>query len=228
MDQHKTFYDVVMADPPWRYDFSKSRSRKIERKYPTMSVEEIIALKDSIPFAKNCALYLWVTQPKLKLGLQVMDGWGFEYKSGIIWDKKRVGMGYWARGRHEQLLIGTRGKKRPPKPKDRPQSVIEEVRSNTHSRKPIAAYEIIEKAFPNDKKLELFARVTREGWDSWGNQAPQSIQLENVAVEFISNSVLGCQTTSSGGLQDVLVIPSITGKDTTVNSTPSTDQKTQE
>ena len=92
-------FEVVYADPPWRYDFSKSDSREIENQYPTMTVDEICALK--IPSAKNSVLYLWATAPKLREALQVMAAWGFEYKSHGIWDKEIIGMGYWFRGQHE-------------------------------------------------------------------------------------------------------------------------------
>lgn len=108
----KHSYQVIYADPPWRYDFSKSNSREIENQYPTMTVEEICAL--DVPSSTNSVLYLWATAPKLREALQVMDAWGFEYKSQMVWDKEILGMGYWFRGQHEILLVGTKGKFSPP------------------------------------------------------------------------------------------------------------------
>ncbi len=76
-------YDVVLADPPWKYAFSVADSRKIENHYPTLSVEELLEL--DVPAAEDSILFLWVTVPKLKEGLKVLEGWGFEYKTGMGW-----------------------------------------------------------------------------------------------------------------------------------------------
>src|SRR5208282_644580 len=126
-------YSVIYADPPWRYDFSKSGSRKIENQYPTMAVEEICAL--TIPAADNAVLYLWATAPKLLWALAVMKAWGFTYKTQAVWDKEIAGMGYWFRGQHEILLVGTKGRFSPPPQAERVSSVIRERRSK-HSKKP--------------------------------------------------------------------------------------------
>lgn len=162
-------YTVIYADPPWRYDFSETVSREIENQYPTMELEEIKAMK--IPAAECAVLFLWATAPKLKEALGVMEAWGFEYKTHAIWDKKKIGMGYWFRGQHELLLVGTRGNYPPPLPANRVSSVICAERTE-HSAKP-DLYELIEKMCPNGKYLELFARgeKTNKSWAFWGNQA---------------------------------------------------------
>ncbi len=80
-------YNVVLADPPWRYDFSVSDSRKIENQYPTMELDKICALSKEIPFADDCILFLWGTAPKLKESLTVIESWGFEYKTHAIWGR---------------------------------------------------------------------------------------------------------------------------------------------
>jgi hypothetical protein len=85
--------------------------------------------------------------------------------------KHKAGTGYWARNCHELLLIGTRGSVPIPAPGDQPLSVFDAL-VREHSRKPEVAYEIIEKMFPNVPKIELNAREHREGWDSWGFEAP--------------------------------------------------------
>lgn len=161
-------YDVILADPPWRYDFAPTDSASIERHYPTLEVEKICALVP--PAADDAALFLWATAPKLREALQVLDAWGFEYKTHAVWDKRRVGMGYWFLGRHELLLVGTRGDFSPPPPEARVASVLEEDRG-PHSRKPSVAYDVIETAFPSARRLEMFARSGREGWTVWGDQA---------------------------------------------------------
>lgn len=165
----KGVFDVIYADPPWKYDFSKSNSRAIETHYPTMEIEEICGL--DIPVAKNAILYLWATAPKLIEALKVMEAWGFNYKSNFVWVKTKIGMGYYTRGRHELLLIGTKGKFSPPKASERYQSVIN-ASQGQHSKKPDVVYDIIETSYPPTeyKLLELFARSKREGWTSWGNE----------------------------------------------------------
>lgn len=160
-------YDIIYADPPWRYDFSKSKSREIESHYQTMSLEDICALK--IPAKKDSILYLWATAPKLIEALKVMESWGFTYITNMVWIKPQLGMGYHGRGKHELLLIGKKGKKSPPKSQSRYQSVINASRGE-HSKKPDLVYEIIEEAYPptENQLLELFARKKRGGWTVWG------------------------------------------------------------
>ena len=148
-------FKTIYADPPWRYDFSKSDSRKIENQYPTMSLEEICAMK--IPTDTNAVLYLWATAPKLEEALSVMKAWGFQYKSHAIWDKVKIGMGYWFRGQHEILLVGTKGKFSPPPQTLRTSSVFRYKRGR-HSEKPCQIRDYISQWFPNSKKVELLYR----------------------------------------------------------------------
>ena len=168
-------YQVDYADPPWKYDFSKSNSREIENKYPTMTVEEICNL--NIPVFENSVLYLWATAPKLLEALKVMSAWGFDYKTQAIWDKEIIGMGYWFRGQHEILLVGTKGKISPPEQKLRVSSIFKYKREK-HSKKPHQIKDYISNWFPDSEKLELFAREKTEGWDVWGNEVESDIVLE--------------------------------------------------
>jgi len=161
-------FSILLADPPWRYSFSKSSSRKIENQYPTMTLEEIKTLK--VPAKKNAVLYLWATAPKLREALEVMQAWGFEYKTHMIWDKLRTGMGYWARGQHELLLIGVKGKFRPPAPSLRISSVIRSPRGGVHSKKPEMVRDMLNTQYPTENKIELFAREKFPGWACWGNE----------------------------------------------------------
>lgn len=163
----KRKYSLIYIDPPWKYDFSETDNRKIENHYPTMTMKELYDL--NLPSNDNCILYLWVTAPKLLEAVQLMNEWGFEYKTCAVWDKKKIGMGYWFRGQHELLFVATKGTVSPPEPENRVSSVISEKR-NEHSAKPYCVYDIIENAFPNHSKVEIFARNKRNGWDSWGNQ----------------------------------------------------------
>lgn len=145
-------FSVILADPSWQYDHSYSENRVIENQCPTMTLEEIIALPVKDICTRSAVLYLWVTSPKLQEGLYVMGEWGFTYRSSMVWVKDQVGMGYWARSKHELLLIGTKGKMPCPDPKLRPESVISAKRCK-HSEKPDDVYRIIEKAYPTLKKI---------------------------------------------------------------------------
>jgi N6-adenosine-specific RNA methylase IME4 len=161
-------YDIIYADPPWKYDFSETQSREIENNYPTMTVEEICNLE--IPTSENAVLFLWATAPKIREALEIMKAWGFEYKTHSIWDKEIIGMGYWFRGQHELLLVGTKGDFSPPTEGLRESSVYSEKRMG-HSKKPDYYYELIEKYFPDSEYLELFARKKHnDKWTVWGNE----------------------------------------------------------
>jgi|SRR3990172_2029204 len=160
-------YNIIYADPPWDYEFSETSVRSIGSHYPSLKLEEIKAIK--IPSSDNSALFLWATAPKLKEALEVMEAWGFTYRTNAIWDKEIKGMGYWFRGQHELLLVGVKGEFSPPHPENRISSIYRERRGE-HSKKPDYYYNLIESLFPQGKYLELFARKEREGWSSWGNQ----------------------------------------------------------
>ena len=160
-------FDVIYADPPWRYDFAESSNRKIENHYTTMQTLDIAKMK--VPAKENCVLFMWATAPKLLEALDVMKGWGFTYKTHAIWDKEKIGMGYWFRGQHELLMVGVKGKVTPPQATIRISSIIKEQRRK-HSRKPDCVAEYIELAFYDKSKVELFCREPRNGWYSYGNQ----------------------------------------------------------
>jgi N6-adenosine-specific RNA methylase IME4 len=162
-------YDVIYCDPPWKYDFAETENRAIENHYPTMELEDIKNIK--VPSAENSVLFLWATAPKLIEALEVMNAWGYAYKTQSVWDKELIGSGYWFRGQHEILLVGVKGKFSPPIPENRESSVYREKRTQ-HSKKPTHYYEWIEKAFPNQRYLEMFSRNTfNEKWSVWGNQS---------------------------------------------------------
>jgi len=161
-------FDVIYADPPWEYEFSLTENREVENHYPTMTLEELKQLQ--IPSADNAVLFLWVPPPKLPEGLEVMRAWGFRYVTCAVWDKEKIGMGYWFRQQHELLLVGVKGNFSPPPPDKRFPSIIRSPRTE-HSRKPEVVYEIIETMFPNARLLELFARRNnRPRWTVWGNE----------------------------------------------------------
>jgi len=168
-------YSVILADPPWRYDFIEADNRAIENQYPTLTAEEVASFTDAEGrsigdlAADESVLFLWATNPKLAEAMAVIDAWGFRYITNLVWVKDRIGMGYWARARHELLLVAKRGEMPPPAEADRPDSVIEAPRG-AHSAKPASVYQLIESIWPDAPKIEVFSRIPREGWAAFGNQ----------------------------------------------------------
>jgi len=166
-------YGVILADPEWRFEpYSRKTGmdRAADNHYPTSLLAVIKARSVESIAAKHCALFLWATQPMLPQALEVMDAWGFKYKSHMVWAKDRNGTGYWFRNKHELLLVGTRGRIPAPAPGTQWSSVIEAVRGR-HSVKPDVFYRIIEEYYPSLPKIELNARRPRKGWSRWGNEA---------------------------------------------------------
>jgi N6-adenosine-specific RNA methylase IME4/ParB-like chromosome segregation protein Spo0J len=168
-----TKYPVIYADPPWRYDYAETENRAIENQYPTMTIDEICNMPVSDLATDDAILFMWTTAPKLEEAFKVVSSWGFTYRSCAIWDKQKIGMGYYFRIQHEILLVATRGNIPTPAPADRVSSVISIPRSE-HSAKPVDFYEIIEKFYPALPKIELFCRSPREGWAVWGNQSSEA------------------------------------------------------
>jgi N6-adenosine-specific RNA methylase IME4 len=168
-------YPVILADPPWQYEHCRTTNREIENHYPTMPLAEICALaeKGKVPAAEDAILFLWSPSPKRREAEQVMEAWGFAYRTDMIWVKDRPGMGYWVRQMHEALLIGRRGNFPTPAEADRPNSVIVAPRGR-HSEKPEVVYQIIERMCPGLPKFELFQRTPRPGWDGYGNEVADS------------------------------------------------------
>jgi len=166
-------YGLILADPPWPYEAGAvDPTRQIENQYPPMTVEAIKAAAVADLAAPNCVLYLWATSAMLVSGdaLAVLAAWGFTGRSTMVWIKDLQGAGYWARQRHEHLLIGVHGSPIPPDEHLRPDSVIVAPRRE-HSQKPDELYAILERCYPARlPKIELFARARRPGWTAWGNQ----------------------------------------------------------
>lgn len=163
-------YQVIYADPPWRYEHMISESREIENQYPTMTLQEIKDLPVGDMCHDDCVLFLWATSPKLESALEVIGSWGFSYRTCAVWDKEVIGMGYYFRQQHELLLVATRGNPGAPMVSARVSSVIKERRGK-HSSKPSKMYGLIETMYPGAPRIELFSREPQPGWDAWGNQS---------------------------------------------------------
>lgn len=169
----ETLYNVIYIDPPWRWEpYSRETGldRAADNHYPTEKLDGLKTL--AVPAADDCVMFMWATAPMLPEALELMSHFGFNYKSCCVWVKDRIGTGYWFRNAHELLLVGTRGHIPAPAPGQQWESVIE-ADAGEHSKKPDIIAEMIEELFPNCPKLEMFSRSSRNGWDHWGNEAPQ-------------------------------------------------------
>ena len=173
-------FHTILADPPWRFQNRTGKMapehRRLNR-YETMTLDDICDLPIADVSANPAHLYLWVPNALLPEGLRVMQAWGFNYKSNIIWHKIRKdggsdgrGVGFYFRNVTEVLLFGIKGKNARTLPPGRSQVNMIETRKREHSRKPDEQYDLIE-ACSKGPYLELFARGTRPKWTYWGNQA---------------------------------------------------------
>ena len=178
-------FATILADPPWRFTNRTGKMapehRRLSR-YGTLSFGQIAALPVGGIAAPVAHLYLWVPNALLPEGLMVLQAWGFQYKSNIIWHKRRKdggsdgrGVGFYFRNVTEMLLFGVRGKNARTLPPGRRQVNYIGSQKREHSRKPDEQYAIIEGCSPGPY-LELFARGTRPGWTVWGSEADQSYE----------------------------------------------------
>jgi len=193
-------YTTVLADPPWQYrdrvgpglGFGDDRTRGRRGAagyYPTMSVDEIIALYtptvlhgvgrmrglpavkdvahlDRYPLADNAHLYLWTTNAFMVQAHQVAEAWGFIPRTILTWCKPRIGMGHYYRNTTEHVVFAVRGRLDVLR---RDQKTHFEAPVGRHSEKPAIMYQIIEQTSPGPY-LELFARSRRAGWTSHGDE----------------------------------------------------------
>lgn len=173
-------FSTILADPPWQFQNRTGKmapEHKRLNRYGTMTLQDIIALPVQNLADEPSHLYLWVPNALLPEGLRVMSAWGFDYKSNIVWHKIRKdggpdgrGVGFYFRNTTELVLFGIRGKNaRTLAPGRRQVNIIKSMKRE-HSRKPDELYDIIE-ACSRGPFLELFARGTRPGWSTWGNQS---------------------------------------------------------
>ena len=168
-------YSIIYADPAWKYDFIRSKSRSLDNHYNQMEIDDIKNMKVSDIAEKDSILCLWVTFPKLKEGLEVMECWGFRYVTLLFnWVKKNksggnfIGMGYYTRSNSEICILGKKGNGC--KAINHSISCIVESEWTKHSEKPKIIRDKIVELFGDLPRIELFARQRVEGWDSWGNE----------------------------------------------------------
>ncbi|WP_296640496.1 MT-A70 family methyltransferase [Roseinatronobacter sp.] len=192
-------FQTILADPPWQFQNRTGKmapEHKRLSRYPTLSLEEICDMPVEALAGEPAHLYLWVPNALLPEGLKVMEHWGFNYKSNLIWYKVRKdggpdrrGVGFYFRNVTEILLFGVRGKNARTLSPGRSQENILVTQKREHSRKPDEQYDLIERcSFGN--RLELFARGPREGWTVWGNQSEEYAPTWNTYSNHSQSNVV--------------------------------------
>jgi N6-adenosine-specific RNA methylase IME4 len=176
-------YNIIYADPPWTYNDKRSGSGYknpngaggADKHYPTMPLKDICDMPVQDIADENAMLFLWCTSSLLDYGFEVMKHWGFKYKTmGFVWvkmtkdySKPYSGMGFYTNQNAEFCLLGLKGKYW--REARNVKQIIQEPR-NKHSKKPLEIRERIVSLCGDLPRIELFARETAEGWDSWGNE----------------------------------------------------------
>lgn len=177
-------YRIILADPAWDYEHWNDKTTDRPRHYDRLTINELCGLPVSEHLEDNAALFLWVPDwlPP-KDGQQVLEAWGFTYRTKAwVWVKQRkrglglhMGMGRYTRANPEDCLLGVKGTM-PVKDKGIVKVIWSPVRE--HSRKPDEQYDIIQRLYPDGKRLELFARRRHSpAWDVWGNQVESDLAL---------------------------------------------------
>lgn len=182
-------YQIITMDPPWTYDSKRtggSMRSGAEQLYQTLTMCDLKALPMQLIAAKDSYLMLWATTPLLPEAFELMQAYGFRYKTSLYWNKVRedgtgrLGMGHYFRGQVEQCLVGVRGNVKPFKCQER--NIFNEA-ARSHSTKPEKYWEMLNRIVEKHNltpAIELFSRQERKGWDAFGNdvtleaRAPQS------------------------------------------------------
>ncbi|PHR55952.1 MAG: DNA methyltransferase [Robiginitomaculum sp.] len=185
VDKNKTKkYKIIYCDPPWQYNDKSLNRGGAERHYKTTANNELCNIDVQSVCDDDCIIFMWATFPKIKEALELMGLWGFEYKTNAFtWVKKNkikdswfCGMGRWTRSNAEICLLGVKGK--PKRIGIGVHSVID-AKIMKHSTKPQEARDKILELMGDLPRLEMFARDSADGWDVFGDEAPNSITIDN-------------------------------------------------
>lgn len=177
-------YQIIYADPAWQYKTKECLAKTsilngdINTHYQTMTLEQLKKLNVKSISEKDSMLFLWVVSPMLKEGIEVMEAWGFKYATiAFIWHKQRANPGHYTMSECEICLVGKMGKIPTPRGSRNERQFLSELRTK-HSKKPDEIRNRISKMFPEQTKIELFARQRQDGWAAWGNEVESDINLE--------------------------------------------------
>lgn len=188
MPEYANEYDCIVADPPWNESGGGKSKRGADRHYDLMKTPDIIEAMITAECwnpAKHCHFYLWVTNNFLPDGLEVMKVLGFRYVTNIVWTKRIMGIGQYFRGQHELCLFGVRGSGYKLRSKVRnipsnltalpPPGAVLYTDTGRHSEKPAEFFDIVRRRTRAARRLNMFSRNVREGFDAWGYEAPAPV-----------------------------------------------------
>lgn len=166
-EEAKGKYDVIVIDPPWKYHDDSvydANGFRGTTDYPTMTIEEIKNIE--LPASENCVLWLWTTHKMMRHAFELLDKWGFEEKAILTWCKNKMGIGRWLRSKSEFCIMAVKGK---PTINLTNQTTVLYAPIGKHSEKPKEFYDMVDELCIG-RKLDYFARKTREGWDVYGDE----------------------------------------------------------
>ena len=168
-------FDIIYADPPWNYNgklqYDTSKNLFVSTagfKYPTLKTSEMMEIPINRIAKQDCLLFMWTTNPHLSQAIELGKAWGFEYRTvAFVWDKMNHNPGKYTLSNCELCLLFKHGRIPNPRGARNIKQLIKSPRKK-HSEKPTEVMEGIEKMFPDQKRIELFARKKVSGWSSWG------------------------------------------------------------
>lgn len=172
-------YDIIYADLPWDYGgrtqhagVGVSNTGSARAHYRTMKSPQLESFPINQIANDDCLLFMWATSPLLHHAVALGLAWNFQWVTvAFVWDKQITNPGYYTLSQCEQVLLFKRGKIPQPRGTRNERQLVSEKRRE-HSRKPEEVRTRIERMFPTQQKIELFAREHHDGWDSWGDQLP--------------------------------------------------------
>jgi N6-adenosine-specific RNA methylase IME4 len=197
-------YDIIYCDPPWDYggkmQFDKSGKKDVNKnwernifisaanfQYPTVKTKELMKIPITEIAKDDCLLFMWVTSPHMEQGIALGKAWGFEFRTvAFVWDKMVHNPGQYTLSYCEMCLVFKRG--RIPTPRgSRNEKQLVRVPRGQHSQKPIEVLKAIERMFPTQDRIELFARHKPDGWDVWGLDVREEYEDETNPTEVLSS-----------------------------------------
>ena len=168
-------FDIIYADPPWDYKgqlqhagAGNGTTGGATSHYRTLTLNQLGQLDVQSIAAKNCLLFLWTSSPHLDQAIRLGREWGFSWSTvAFVWDKQKPNPGYYTMSQCELCLVFKTGCIPQPRGSMSERQFISEPRGR-HSRKPAGVRDSIAAMFPTQRRIELFARDTAEGWHGWG------------------------------------------------------------
>jgi N6-adenosine-specific RNA methylase IME4 len=177
-------YDIIYADPAWLYKCGTNHltkesmiNGKYDVPYNAMTIDDMKRLPINEIANDSCLLFMWITSPFLKIGIDLLSDWNFEFSTvAFVWYKQRPNPGSYTLSETELCIVAKKGKIPQPRGSRKERQFLSEMRTE-HSKKPDEIRKRIERMFPEQTKIELFARQKYNGWDAWSNEVDSDINL---------------------------------------------------